>query len=38
LNFIYRTHAIERMFERDISDDTVEEVIKNGKIIERINK
>ena len=34
MNFIYRTHAIERMFERDISDEVVEEVIKNGKIIE----
>ena len=34
MNFIYRTHAIERMFERDISDETVEETIKNGKIIE----
>ena len=34
MNFIYRTHAIERMFERDISDEAVEEVIKNGKIIE----
>jgi len=34
LNFIYRTHAIERMFERNISDEVVEKVIKNGKIIE----
>ena len=34
MNFIYRTHAIERMFERNISDEVVEEVIKNGKIIE----
>ena len=34
MNFIYRTHAIERMFERNISDELVEKVIKNGKIIE----
>ncbi len=34
MNFIYRTHAIERMFERDISDEVVEKVIKDGKIIE----
>ncbi len=34
MNFIYRTHAIERMFERNISDEVVEKVIKNGKIIE----
>jgi hypothetical protein len=34
LNFIYRAHAIERIFERDISEDDVEETIKNGKIIE----
>ena len=34
MNFIYRTHAIERMFGRNISDEVVEKVIKNGKIIE----
>jgi len=34
MNFIYRTHAIERMFQRDISEDSVESVVKNGKIIE----
>ncbi len=34
LNFIYRIHAIERMFQRDISEELVEFTIKNGKIIE----
>ena len=34
MKFIYRLHAIERMFQRDISEDDVEYVIKNGKIIE----
>jgi len=32
--FIYRTHAIERLFEREISDDDVIECVKNGEIIE----
>ena len=35
LHFIYRTHAIERMFERNISDKVVEKVIKDGKVIEK---
>ncbi len=34
MNFIYRTHAIERLFERNISEDDVEETIKSSKIIE----
>jgi len=34
LEYIYRLHAIERMFQRDISEKQVEEVIKNGEIIE----
>jgi len=34
LDFIYRVHAIERMFQRDISEDAVENAVKNGKIIE----
>ena len=34
MNFIYRIHAIERLFERDISEDDVENSIKNAKIIE----
>ncbi len=33
-NFIYRTHAVERLFERNISEKDVEETIKHGKIIE----
>lgn len=31
---IYREHAIQRMFERDIFEIDVEETIKNGVIIE----
>ena len=34
MNFIYRTHAIERMFQRDISQEIVEKAVKNGKVIE----
>jgi len=32
--FIYREHAIQRMFERDIFEEDVENTIKNGEIIE----
>ena len=32
--FVYRAHAIERMFQRDISETDVENAVKNGKIIE----
>lgn len=31
----YRLHTSKRMFEREISDNTVEAVLKNGEIIER---
>ena len=34
MKIIYRVHAVERMFERDISEEVVEEIIKDGKIIE----
>jgi len=34
LNFIYRVHAIERMFQRDISEYIVQETVINGEIIE----
>jgi len=34
LEFIYRVHAIRRMFERDIDELEVEFVIKNGEVIE----
>ena len=34
MTFIYREHAIQRMFERDIFEVDVEESIKNGVIIE----
>ncbi len=32
--FVYRVHAIERMFQRDISEEEVEDVVENGEIIE----
>ena len=35
MTFIYRVHAIERMFQRDISEKTAEETIQNGAIIEQ---
>ena len=35
MTFIYREHAIKRMFERDILEEDVEETIKNGEIIEQ---
>ena len=34
MEYIYRLHAIERMFQRDISEKQVEEIIENGEIIE----
>ena len=34
MTFVYRAHAIQRMFERDILESDVEETIKNGEIIE----
>ena len=34
MTFIYREHAIQRMFERDIFEADIEETIKNGAIIE----
>ncbi len=34
MNYIYRVHAIERMFQRDIYESQVEEVIACGEIIE----
>ena len=33
-NFIYRTHAIERLFERDISVVCIEKIIETGETIE----
>jgi len=33
--FIYRTHAIERIFEREISDNDVEKCVINGIVIEK---
>ncbi len=34
MRFVYRLHAIERMFERDISEREVEDAVKNGIVIE----
>jgi len=34
LEYIYRVHAIERMFQRDIDENQVEKVIEHGEIIE----
>ena len=34
MRFIYRLHAIERMFERDISESDVEDAINNGEVIQ----
>ena len=33
LKFIYRIHAIERMFERDISEQDIESAVFNGEVI-----
>lgn len=35
MKFVYRTHAIERLFEREISEEDVEACIVNGEIIEK---
>ena len=34
MTFIYREHAIKRMFERDIYEEDVEDTVLNGEIIE----
>ena len=34
MTFIYREHAIQKMFERDILEEHVEDTIQNGEIIE----
>lgn len=34
MEYIYRVHAIERMFQRDIDAHQVQEVIEHGEIIE----
>lgn len=34
MNFIYRLHAIERMFQRDISEIEVKDAVLNGITIE----
>ncbi len=35
MNFIYRVHAVERMFQRDIEEVSVEYVVNDGEVIER---
>ena len=34
MTFIYREHAIQRMFERDIFESDVEKAVASGEIIE----
>ncbi|HIP12460.1 MAG TPA: DUF4258 domain-containing protein [Arcobacter sp.] len=34
MEYIYRVHAIERMFQRDIYESQVEDVVVNGETIE----
>jgi hypothetical protein len=34
MKIIYRQHAIQRMFERDISDSDVKAAVKNGTTVE----
>ena len=34
MNFVYRVHAIERMFQRDVDEADVEYVVKTGEIVE----
>ncbi len=33
-NIIYRVHALQRMFEREISEDDVRKALETGEIIE----
>ena len=32
--YIYRVHAIERMFQRDISENDIKECVENGIVVE----
>ena len=34
MEFIYRIHAIERMFQRGISEPEIETIVLNGEVIE----
>jgi hypothetical protein len=34
-SIVYRLHAIQRMFERNINNDEIRQIIDGGKIIER---
>ena len=35
IKLVYRLHAVERMFERNISEDNVNKIIFGGKVIEK---
>ncbi|MEW5798429.1 MAG: DUF4258 domain-containing protein [Bacteroidota bacterium] len=35
MSFVFRVHAVQRMFERQITENEVKEVIQTGKIIAR---
>ena len=34
-SIVYRLHAIQRMFERNINDDELRQIINKGKVIEK---
>ncbi len=34
MSIIYRVHAMQRMFERDISESVIPEILKNNDVIE----
>ena len=34
MRFVYRLHAVQRMFERDIEEREVEDVVRSGEVIE----
>lgn len=38
MNFVYRVHAIERMFQRDVNEEDVEYIVRFGEIIESYPK
>jgi hypothetical protein len=34
-SIVYRLHAIQRMFEREVNNDELRQIINEGKVIER---
>ena len=34
-SIVYRLHAIQRMFEREVNNDELRQIINDGKVIER---